>query len=66
LMDRIDGADLRMALSEADMMMKLYRVDTVGHYWIRKTRFRADYLIPSTASHYISNLCAYVPNEMTG
>ena len=66
LMDRMDGADLRIALSEADMVMRLYRVDTVGHYWIRKTRFRTDYLIPSTAFNYISNLCAYVPNEMTG
>jgi hypothetical protein len=29
LMDRIDGADLRIALSEADMVMRLY---SVGHY----------------------------------
>jgi hypothetical protein len=26
LMDRMDGADLRIALSEADMLMRLYRV----------------------------------------
>jgi hypothetical protein len=31
LMDRMDGVDLRIALSEADMMMRLYRVDAVGH-----------------------------------
>jgi len=35
LIDRKDGADLRIALSEADMVMRLYRVDTVlvGHYY---------------------------------
>jgi hypothetical protein len=37
LMDRMDGADLRIALSEADMVMRLYRV---GH--CRSTRSSED------------------------
>jgi hypothetical protein len=40
LMDRMDGADLRIALSEADMVMRLYRVDTVGHYQKDKISYR--------------------------